>query len=195
MSPRALLILTPFAFVLCACQQAAWKAGANADDLKHDEQTCRAQSHDDQNATKQCLRAKGWTITEFNEPDDAAAAEMTTPTASTSQAPLEQSARENSESAVSAVGNETTANSAPSGLVAATSTRNTDPLQKQSVQTWWKAGAQAADFNKDAGVCLEQLGAQHTPDYAQHLYTRSMVSCLRTRGWIAGHDPVYTPLR
>lgn len=157
MSLRSLPVLGLLIFTLSGCQQAAWKAGAGADDLNRDEQTCRKQTPDDDTAVKQCLRDKGWTITDFST----------------------SAANENAALAAAA-----SSNPAPS-----------DPLQRQSVQTWWKAGALAADFHVDENICLEQLGTQHTPNYAQHLYTGAMINCLREHGWSAGRDPVYTPLR
>lgn len=180
MLPRSLLLTAPLILLLSACQQAAWKAGASADDFSRDEQNCRAQTHGDQAATHQCLRDQGWSIAAFSaasgEPAASAASEAAT--ASSTSAPLD-----------------TDAKSKQLNSSAAPAPQSADPLQKLSVQTWWKAGAQAADFNRDATLCLQQLGDQHTPDYAQHLYTRAMANCLRTHGWYAGHDPVYTPLR
>ncbi len=157
MSLRPLLVPLPLIWALCACQQAAWKAGASADDLQRDQQACRARASGDDAASRQCLREKGWTVAEPGAALD---------------------------------NNDTVPASAPAPKRAPS-----DPLQKQSVQTWWKAGAQAADFNTDANTCAEQLGAQHTPDFVKHLYTRALVNCLHARGWFAGQDPAYTPLR
>lgn len=205
MSLRALFVLAPLILMLSACQQAAWKAGATADDLKRDEQACRAQTPADDAAIKQCLRGKGWAVTDFSPATESDTAENNpapntaiSPTAQPVVTPLSKTASPKSGAVASAENNAVKSeNPADNAAIAdaPTSKRAPDPLQRQSVQSWWKAGAQAADFNTDANACLEQLGAQHTPDYTQHLYTRAMVSCLRARGWFAGRDPVYTPLR
>lgn len=205
MSLRQLFVFTPLILVLSACQQAAWKMGASADDLKRDEQICRNQSDDDA-AIQQCLRSKGWTVTDYSVPvDDNAAASVA-------------SATDNAATADNITTNTTTPTptktsaprALPSGTTAPPTTINSgtaktnipdvkrapaDPLQRLSVQTWWKAGAQAADFNLDAKTCLDKLGELHAPDYNKRLYTRAMVDCLRERGWYSGRDPVYTPLR
>lgn len=179
---RALLFYVPLFFILSGCQHAAWKAGASADDFKHDELSCRT-THNDNAMISQCLRDKGWSLASFAEAADEAAIPMpdsaNTAADKTASSPLIENVRSAEQGS-----------SQPS----ATATPN-DPLQQQSVQSWWKAGAQAADFQIDTEHCLTQLGEQHAPNYEKHLYTRALVRCLRNGGWYAGRDPVYTPLR
>lgn len=191
MSSRPLLPIATL-FICClfsACQQVAWKAGGTSDDLKRDEQACRAQiATADDEALKQCLRTNGWTVTNFKQ---ASVAEEIAPEN------IEPAPTPTDKSAAAAT---TTVPSAPIPSTAAnkpiaTAAKPKDPMQRQSIQTWWKAGAQASDFKAAESVCISELGEQHTPDYAQHLYTRALMSCLQTRGWHAGYDPVYTPLR
>ncbi|HEY3699274.1 MAG TPA: hypothetical protein VGK97_08085 [Spongiibacteraceae bacterium] len=207
--PFRSLLLVFAVFTLIACQQAAWKQGGTAEDLKRDEQACQAKvPAGDDELVKQCLRGKGWTVTDFrtapteDETESAAAEAPPSPTApalsnktsdintsptpdkSTSNAPVPPPA-------TSAAPATPTSSAAP----AAVKRQPKDPMQRQSIQTWWKAGAQAADFKTDESACLDQLGEQHRPDYVQHLYTRALMSCLQTHGWHAGYDPVYTPLR
>lgn len=189
---RTLLVSVPLIAALSACQQAAWKAGASADDFNRDERACHSIDSDEVHI-KQCLRDKGWTLAAFAPADD------NTPPTTTATAPTpliksvsnENRATINSERASDDADDAVIKN----GKTAVTPPRAVDPLQKISIQTWWKAGGQAADFDADANTCLAQLGSDHTPDYAQHLYTQAMKSCLRTHGWYAGYDPVYTPLR
>lgn len=178
---RALFLFAPFLLALGGCQQAAWKAGASADDFKRDEIACRS-THNDDALVSQCLRDKGWSVANFEAPIDDA--EMQTP--GNANTPVDQAAPP------PLTGNVRNSNDPP---IEKKLTASADPLHRQSVQTWWKAGAQAADFQVDAERCLTQLGEQHTPDYAKHLYTRALVQCLRESGWYAGRDPVYTPLR
>jgi hypothetical protein len=202
MSSRSLLVLFPFILFVSACQQIAWKAGATAEDLKRDEHTCRAQTPASDADIRQCLHNKGWTIANtgaslnddavIDSPEERAATTAQTPftttqtPATTNQAPaspLSQSVSHSPSTPAHAADTEKTATATP------------NPLRKQSVQSWWKAGAQASDFNIDINSCLTQLGEQHTPDYTQHLYTRAMTDCLRTHGWFAGSNPTFTPLR
>ncbi|MFT3928784.1 MAG: hypothetical protein QM709_00690 [Spongiibacteraceae bacterium] len=190
--PRALFFFAPLFFVVSGCQQAAWKAGASADDFKRDELACRtATSNDD--AVSQCLRDKGWSLATFAAPaDDNALSTPNTATADSEPSPLTESVRSTPEAIAHPPAATKTGDNELSNPKAVAPV---DPLQRQSVQTWWKAGAQAADFQIDAERCLTQLGEPHTPDYANHLYTRAMIKCLRESGWYAGKDPVYTPLR
>jgi len=188
--PLRRILALPLLFALSACQQAAWKAGASADDLRRDEASCRAQQSE-AIATAQCLRDKGWKVADYQPPPEARRSDN-----------IE---RAHSPAANGAPLTETVSAGAtpPSGAVTATPREKTagsmnnpiDPLQKLSVQTWWKAGAQAGDFDRDSDGCLSQLGEQHRPDYPAHLYSRALVECLRERGWRAGYDPVYAPLR
>lgn len=179
---------------LTGCQQAAWKAGASADDFKRDELACKEQAGDDA-AISQCLRNKGWSLANFDAQADSEYSSTTnesTPTPESAPPPLSESVRKSpTPSAQTDATEEPKAIASKSGKAAAPA----DPMQRQSVQTWWKAGAQAADFQIDADRCLSQLGEQHKPDYAKRLYTRATVTCMRERGWYAGRDPVYTPLR
>jgi hypothetical protein len=201
---RPLLLLVLMISTLSACQQAAWKAGATSEDLKRDEQTCRSQVLDDDAAIKQCLRAKGWTVTDFSSSSDSdsAASSESTPNVTTSSiaaqpssSPLNTTVRPENNAPTNIAADKKNIKSAEPEVNPLKKITPSDPLQRVQVQTRWKAGAQAADFNADASVCLEQLGMQHKPDYAKHLFTRATVSCLRARGWYAGSDPVYTPLR
>ena len=162
---------------LTACTQVAWKSGAGTDDLKRDTAACREKFSDD-DGIKQCLHDKGWTISDFSSPANADAETDTAPAAPTSTASTSAATARTSMPA-----------SKPETKIAA------DPNAKISVQTWWKAGAQAADFNSDASACLQTLGPGDTPDYALHRYSLPLIKCLRQRGWYAGRDPVYKPLR
>lgn len=206
MSSRALVfaplisVLTA-AFALTACQQAAWKAGASADDFNRDEKICRTQANDAA-TIQQCLRDKGWTIADLSAPVDAAPEEpinvsIEKPAVAPLRAPVsQQSGAQNSASQPAVAATKAAETKIESASVSTPATKPApDPLQKQSVQTWWKAGAQSADFHVDADACLKQLGEEHTPNYAKHLYTRALVNCLQGRGWYAGANAVYTPLR
>lgn len=179
---------------LCGCQQAAWKAGATADDFKRDEQICRAQTTDDAEVP-QCLRDKGWSLANF----DASTDDQNIPAANETNTAIIEGAHSPATDSTQTTADSNSPNSMNEANAVATkterSTASTDPLQRKSVQTWWKAGAHAADFQIDADRCLTQLGEQHVPDYPKHLYTRGMIGCLRAQGWYAGSDPVYTPLR
>ena len=194
MSLRPLLLILAL-FPLAACQQVAWKAGSTGDDLKRDEQICRAQIRtEDDDALKGCLRAKGWTVTDFKrEP----AAEEAAPENAMANDPAPVAAVDSGKTVASTGTTSTASVAAPATATTkpAAVAKPKDPLQRQSVQTWWKAGAQASDFKVDESACLTQLGETHTPDYVQHLYARALMNCLQTRGWHAGYDPVYTPLR
>ena len=185
---RAAFFFAPFIVVLAGCQQAAWKAGANADDLKRDELACRERG--DESAIVQCLRDKGWYLAEFQRPTDEE--DVVDNNGIDNSTPLTEPVREQQNSLPT---NIVTTNPQPSAKNTEKPITKNDPLQKQSVQTWWKAGAHAADFQIDAERCLAQLGEQHTPDYPKRLYTRATINCLRERGWYAGSGPVYTPLR
>lgn len=200
--PFRSLLLVLAVFTLTACQQAAWKQGGTADDLKRDEQVCRAEMPaGDEEIVKQCLRGKGWTVTDFRTApiEDATepAATESPPTATALSKASDNSASPAPDKSMSNAPMPTSATSATSSTtpVAAVKRQSKDPMQRQSIQTWWKAGAQAADFKTDESACLDQLGEQHRPDYVRHLYTRALMGCLQTHGWHAGYDPVYTPLR
>lgn len=187
-----LLVLCPL--VLCGCQQMAWKAGASADDFKRDEQICREQGRDDSDVA-QCLRDKGWSLASFSTPADGGEVIPAPEEANAATAPDNPSPLTESVSPQPAPSSQAGNKADPVAIKNEKSAAPINPLQRQSVQTWWKAGAHAADFQIDAERCLTQLGEQHTPDYAKRLYTRGMVSCLREHGWYAGSGPVYTPLR
>jgi hypothetical protein len=207
MSPRSLFISMSLISMLCACQQAAWKAGASADDFRRDEQVCRAQAHEDSNVTRECLRGKGWTVADLRGAVDEGAevagdnaAIATLPpnssialplNSSVSQMPVLRDVQNAAADTHNVAGDTVPANIAKTAAVS----NAPNPLQRHSVQAWWKAGAQAADFNNDVNACVEKLGEQHAPDYQRHLYTLALTNCLRERGWYAGSDPVYTPLR
>lgn len=182
---------------IAGCGSVAWKQGAGATDLQRDETECRAQQPSDDAAAK-CMRDKGWTITQFGAPEDVVA----------------QSPARTSKPAVNDESD--TAESAPTGTIAVTplasDAEGKDPTlnakaptadtktttsanAKINVQSWWKAGAQAADFNNDANGCVATLGVEHTPDYAKRLYSYGLTQCLRDKGWHAGANPIYAPSR
>lgn len=164
---------------LAGCSQVAWKTGGSAEDLKRDEQVCSAQAAAD-TAVRQCLQDKGWSISDFSAP----------PTAATAQpSPVAAAA------APARVGAGVAATPAATGTLQTAATSAPDPLAPRAIQTWWKAGGAAADFNVDANACVDQLGSAYQPDYAKHLYSEALVGCLEQRGWHAGYDPVFTPLR
>lgn len=169
------------------CGPIALKQGSSAADLHRDEAECRAQQPTDEGTSK-CLRDKGWTITQFSAPDSAVAASPATSVAPasvspTSATPSTDSAKAPSENSVALAPKAV----APDAAV--------NPQAKVTVQSWWKAGAQAADFNSDANTCVALLGTDHTPDYAARLYSNGLVNCLREHGWRAGYNPVYTAPR
>ena len=184
---RTALFFAPFILMLAGCQQAAWKAGASADDLKRDELACRERG--DEAVIVQCLRDKGWYLAEFQSANND---EDVIENGSNNSTPLTEPVRDQQNASPTS---QVITNPQSPAKNTEKPTTNNDPLQKQSVQTWWKAGAHAADFQIDADRCLAQLGEQHIPDYSKRLYTRATINCLRERGWYAGSGPVYTPLR
>lgn len=172
---------------LTACTQVAWKSGSNGDDLKRDDTACREKFSTDDDI-KSCLQEKGWTISDFRAPADTVDAAPIVAAGSQSAA-LPAPAKSDGGSVAMIPASASTASTAPATKKAA------DPNAKIVIQTWWKAGAQAADFNTDERACIETLGASSAPDYEKRLYSQPLIKCLQQHGWYAGRDPVYTPLR
>lgn len=171
------LILFPvLMFGMIGCGPIAWKQGSGAADLQRDETECRAQQPTDDGAAK-CLRDRGWTVTQFAVPDTTTTPAMPNVKSSPAREVTNRNTNDN-EIVTSAVDSETV-----------------DPQATIIVQSWWKAGAQASDFNVDANSCLNTLGVENTPDYTQHRYSQPLVQCLRERGWRAAQNPTYTPAR
>lgn len=60
-----------------------------------------------------------------------------------------------------------------------------DPLDRITVNSWWKLGGTPAALDLAVDACVDRLGAEYRPDPAVTVVTRGLLACLRESGWHA----------
>lgn len=58
-----------------------------------------------------------------------------------------------------------------------------DPVEKISINSWWKAGSTPDTLIKDSEACVLQLGKKHQTLNNMGLVTRGLIRCMQEKSW------------
>lgn len=171
--PLCLSLTLPLALVACG-GEFAYKPGAGADALAQAKLECAKTG----GPYEACMQGKGWTVHQLSA-ENPLAVFVTTADTRASPEPVFVAADKPTNTPASASG--------AADAAAATGTTAPkpppDPLTRFKVSSWWKMGGGAADLKTSMAACVDKLGPAHQPDMAKQLMTRSLILCLRDKGW------------
>ena len=147
------------------CASVSYKVGSTARDEQAARDRCRNESHAAPDFER-CMEEQGWIVKQLGEPAAPSDAKKTVP-----------------------------AESASSGSQSSPATGDVAPSSKNSgapsaeppivVESWFKLGARADEFEAATQRCVAKLGAAHRPEPKSHVVTGEMLDCLRDEGWHA----------
>jgi hypothetical protein len=155
-----LLIASGLIAALVGCGQINYKRGASAGDFQQDKKTC-SEGYNTEAEVEKCLEKGGWLVVGFDKPLTSSKA---------------NAAAETSEN-TTAAGEASTAEVTPA--------KAEDPLDKIVVSSWWKVGAGPDALLASGDECVAELGNEHQPEGNMSLVTRSLISCMKDKGWFA----------
>lgn len=69
--------------------------------------------------------------------------------------------------------------------MAETADNPVDPMEKLSINSWWRAGAGPEKLMQDSDSCTSELGEEHSPEANLSLVTRAHLGCMQNKGWAA----------
>ncbi|AFJ03030.1 hypothetical protein Q7C_1889 [Methylophaga frappieri] len=58
-----------------------------------------------------------------------------------------------------------------------------DPLEKLTVNSWWRVGAGPEKLLADSADCNASLGEGHAPEANLSIVTRGLLACMQDKGW------------
>lgn len=144
------------------CGELAYKRGGDAAALDAARQACGG---GDPAAYERCMAARGWFVRPARRQDTRNA----DPVAEASVIPSDQRFE----------------NAAPPDRPAPAAAHTPDPLDRFRISSWWKAGGDAGQLERDTDACVARLGEVHRPDPATRRATRGLLLCMRDKGWTA----------
>ena len=150
--------------LLSACGlQISAKQGAGSDDFTAADRKCRANGTYD--AYEKCMTQAGWTVHKMDDhnPLMVAVPDASNQSGSASFVPAKS---------VKPIPKDEKGNPLPP-----------DPLTPFNVSSWWKMGGTPEELKIATADCAAKLGPTHQPAANSMIYTRSMILCLKEKGW------------
>jgi hypothetical protein len=156
------LIIPALAFLLSSCGgDFSYKRGAGMSDFAKEKAAC-TDKNKDAAEIDQCLNKSGWVMVAVDKPllDDKLLVKV------------------QPETIITPDGREVVVDINPVEIT-------TNPLEKITISSWWKAGAGPDKLMADGDSCVLELGEVYKPVANFSIVTMGLHTCMKGRGWFA----------
>jgi hypothetical protein len=156
--------------LLTGCAEFSYKQGASVGELEQVKKSCHST---DEKTTESCLRANGWFIHKFDDPN----AENTKA--------LNKVPPENPEQPKSAEAKPPSPETAEVKSQSEQIELQNSNAQRYKISSWWKIGAGESQLKLDLNQCKSNLNTPEDAKFAEQRYSKTFIRCMNAAGWKA----------